>query len=56
MPQANNMFRDLFWQDDRVNVCKLLCECVDVTLGADRDDQRVRRVMSSWWPERVQSA
>ena len=28
-----------FWQDDPVTVSKYLCESVDVTLGADSDDQ-----------------
>ena len=30
----------LFWQDDLVHVSKPFCECLDVTLGADSDDQR----------------
>ena len=28
-----------FWQDDLVSVSKFLCECMDVMLGADSDDQ-----------------
>ena len=28
-----------FWQGDLVNVSKVLCECLDVVLGADSDDQ-----------------
>ena len=28
-----------FWQDDLVNVSKFICECMDVMLGADSDDQ-----------------
>ena len=28
-----------FWQDDLVNVCKFICECLRVLLGADSDDQ-----------------
>ena len=27
------------WQDDLVSVSKFLCECMDVMLGADSDDQ-----------------
>ena len=27
------------WQDDLVNVSKFICECMDVMLGADTDDQ-----------------
>ena len=27
------------WQDDLVSVSKFLCECLDVMLGADSDDQ-----------------
>jgi hypothetical protein len=29
-----------FWQDDLVNVSKFICECLDVMLGADSDDQQ----------------
>jgi hypothetical protein len=28
-----------FWQDDLVNVSKFICECMDVMLGADSDNQ-----------------
>ena len=31
--------QQFFWQDDLVNVSKFLCECLDVMLGADSDDQ-----------------
>jgi hypothetical protein len=31
--------KQFFWQDDLVSVCKFLCECLDVLLGADSDDQ-----------------
>ncbi len=27
------------WQDDLASVSKFLCECMDVMLGADSDDQ-----------------
>ena len=27
------------WQDDLLSVSKFLCECMDVMLGADSDDQ-----------------
>ena len=28
-----------FWQDEDVNVSKFICECMDVMLGADSDNQ-----------------
>ena len=37
-----------FWDNKIVNVFKFLCECLDVMLGADSDDQRQILINPRW--------
>ncbi len=37
--QQDHVMVQFLWQDDLVNVSKLICDCMDVMLRADSDDQ-----------------